>query len=486
MPYKDLREFLSRLEDEGELLIVKSEVNWDLEIGAILRRATDLGEDWPAVQFDQIKDYGVGHSLVANTLSNFRRYALALDLPKETLPLEMVHEYKERLRHQISPKLVNDGPCKENIITGEQVDLYKFPTPKWNTLDGGKYFGTSCCAITKDPETGWVNVAVYRNIIHDKQHLGIFIGKTKHAMMMFQKHKQENKSMPIAITVGQDPINLIAGYHNAEAEESEWEIAGGLRKAPVELVKCETIDLEVPATAEIVIEGEWLPNELREEGPYGEYSGYYGGERAPRPVIRVNAITPRNNAIHTGSILGKPITETHVMSAIGHSAKLEQVLKDQLKLEIKSVYSHPWTIGHAVFVSARRDILGLGKRIAHAIWSSSIGYRKDYVIIVGEDIDVTNLGEVFWAITSRCKPDRDIMIFPNEPASHLLTSLTPEDRRLGKGAHVVMEAAFPADWPKEWVPRVCDWEHIPDEIKALVKRRWREYGFKEPPPGQSN
>ena len=486
MPYKDLREFLSRLEDEGELIRVKSEVNWDLEIGAILRRATDLGEDWPAVQFDRIKDYGDGHSLVANTLSNFRRYALALDLPKETPPLEMVQEYKERLRHWIAPKHVNDAPCKENIIFGEQVDLYKFPTPRWNPLDGGRYFGTSCCAITKDPETGWVNVGVYRNIIHDKHHLGIFIGKVKHARMMFHKYQQEGKPMPIAITVGQDPANYIAGYHTAETGESEWEIAGALRKAPVELVKCETVDLEVPATAEIVIEGEWLPNELREEGPYGEYSGYYGGERAPRPVIRVKAITHRDNAIHTGTILGKPITETHVMAAIAHSAKLDDVLKDQLKLEVKDVYSHPWTIGHAVFVSARRDIPGLGKRIAHTVWSSRIGYRKDYVIIVGEDVDVTNLGEVFWAICSRCKPDRDIMIFPNEPASHLLTSLTPEDRRVGKGAHMIMEATFPADWPKEWVPRVCDWGHIPDEIKALVKRRWREYGFREPPPGQSN
>lgn len=477
MPYKDLRSFIEKIQDEGELLRVKEEVDWYLEIGAFMRKALDEKERY-ALLFEKIKDYPENHKFFGNTFANHSKYALALGLPKNTPVGEIIKEYRKRVANLIKPKIVDDGECKENILKDDEVNLLKFPVPHLHRMDGGRYIGTFHCVITKDPDTGWTNVALYRNMVHDEKTLGIYMHRPHHGAQILRKYVAMGKPMPVAIAIGQEPVNILAAFHSAEAGVSEWEVAGGLRGAPVELIRCETIDLEVPTTAEIVIEGEIPPNELRDEGSFGEYTGYMAGGRAPRPIIRVKCITYRDNPIMTGTLNGKPYTEQHVMISVGLSAMLEKLLIDDLKLGVKAVYYPPSSVLHGVIVSLKQEYPGQAKRVAEAIWASPLGLYSDYVFVVGEDINPTDVEEVLWALCTRCKPDRDITIIQRERASLCLPSLTPEERVKEIGCKILFEALFPAEWPKEWIPTVVDWFDWPTEVRKKVEEKWKNLRLK--------
>lgn len=476
-PYNDLREFISELDKQGQLKRISAQVDWNLELAAIMRKVLD--NSGPAILFENIKGYSPEFPFFSGTLGTYGRYALAMGLSPTVNVHEITKVYRQRVKTPIKPVMVDkkNAPCKENILTGKEINLDKFPTPFWHVRDGGRYMGTFHCVVAKDTDTGWVNVGIYRMVIHDKDHLGILFQPGRHAEAVYKKYEQQGKAMPIAISIGQDPINFIAAYGRFEAQVSEWDMAGALRTKPVQLTKCETVDLEVPATAEIVIEGEVPPFERREEGPFGEYTGYYGGTRAPRPFVNVTCITHRNNPIHTGLMEGKPIQENNILASVENTAAVEDLLMDRLNLDVKAVFDHPWSGVHGVVVSLKPRYPGHVQRIAHAIWGSEVGYHLDYIFAVDDDIDPTNLNEVLWAICTRCKPDRDIHIYRREQASALWPCLLPEEREAGIGARALIDATFPAEWPREWVPIVSDWWDFPEEIRKQVDSRWQKLGF---------
>ena len=475
--FKDLREFIQKLEEEGELKKIKAEVDWNLEMGAIMRKVHDM--EGPAILFEKIKGYPSQNKFFCGGLGTYSKYAIAMGLPRNTSVAEIISEYKKRIKTPIKPKVVDGArsPCKENILTGEEIDLFKFPTPLWHQRDGGRYIGTFHTVSIKDPDSDWVNVGMYRIMIHDKRTLGIMMMPGQHGDVFYKKYEERNQSMPIAVSIGLDPMTAVAAAGHFEALICEWDMAGALRGKPVELVKCETVDLNVPATAEIVIEGEVPPFERKEEGIFGEYTGYYGGERKPRTIINVKCITHRNNPIHTGLFEGKPIQDNNIMSSVQNSAIIGKALKDDLKLDIREVFDHPWSAGHGVIVSMKPLYPGHVNRVAHAIWSMKIGNARDYVFAVGEDVDPTNLNEVFWALCTRCKPNRDIIPIPKDRSSSLWPCLTPDERVKGMGCKVIIDATFPAEWPEDWIPKVCDFLDFNQEIREKVISRWREYGF---------
>jgi len=476
-PFNDLREFIQKLEEEGELKRINAEVDWDLEIGAIMRKVHDV--EGPAILFEKIKDYAKEFNFFCGGLGTYSRYAIAMGVAKDTGIREIIKEYRDRIKSPIKPKILDKtkSPCKENILIGEDIDLFRFPTPFWHQWDGGRYMGTFHTVTVRDPDSDWVNVALYRMMIHDKRTLGIMMMPGQHGNIFYKKYEERNQSMPIAISIGQDPINVIAAAGGFEAGVCEWDMAGALRGKPVELVKCETVDLNIPATAEIVIEGEVLPFERKEEGIFGEYTGYYGGIKSPRPFIKVKCITYRNNPIHTGLLEGKPPQDNCIMLTIQNSALIGKVLEDDLKLGIKEVFDHPWSAGHGIIVSMKPLYPGHVNRVAHAIWSMKLGNQRDYFIAVGEDIDPTNLNEVLWSICTRCKPDRDIIPIPRDRTSILWPCLTPDEREKAIGCKVIIDATFPAEWPTEWIPRVCDFLDYDERVREKVVSRWKEYGF---------
>jgi len=478
MAYADLREYIDRLETEGELKRIKAEVDWNLELGAIMRRANDLRE--PALLFESIKGYPSDCKVLANIVGAtkpnvFGRACLALGLPMNTPAPEIIEEIVRRFENPIKPVLVERGPCKENIVKGKAIDVLKFPVPYFRQLDGGRFIGTWHTDITRDPDSGWVNWGMYRHMVHDGRSIGWLANPGQHGpSIYYQKYESTGKAMPMAIVIGTDPACALASISLVASHVNEVDLAGGLRGKPVELIKCETIDLEVSATAEIVLEGEVLPNERKLEGPFGEYTGYFASDKAPRPVFHVKCITHRNQPILPVSTPGKPFDDTTFVYSLCGSAALTMDLR-KMGFPFKSLYLTPSMM--AVIVSAKETYPGYVHTLSSAIWGSKVGIYRPVIIVVGEDIDVTNMDEVMWALTTRVHPVRDIHVKKRAPSHPLFPFLSPEERTNLIGAAVCYDAAFPSEW-KEKTPKIADFEHAwPEGIRKLVISRWKEYGF---------
>ena len=284
MAFNDLREFIERLEEEDELIRIKKLVDWDLEAGGIARRATELKA--PAPLFENIKDYP-GYRLLSAQVGPsakkdryYCRMAMAMEMKPESGPEEIIEEYIKRKSNPIKPVLVSNGPCKENIFIEDNVDLERFPVPIIHEGDGGRYIGSWHAVATKDLDTEWVNWGMYRLMLHDKETMGSVIVPPQHiGRMFFQKYEPKNLPMEFAVIIGAEPITPMIAGSPIPAGINEMDIIGAIRGKPLDVVKCETVDLVVPATAEIIIEGEVLPNTRLDEGPFGEYVGYRASKR---------------------------------------------------------------------------------------------------------------------------------------------------------------------------------------------------------------
>lgn len=330
MPYADLRAYIERLEKEGDLKKIGAEVDWNLELGAIMRRANDLRE--PALLFENIKGYPADYRVLANMVgasapNPYGRLCRALELPVDTHPLAIIDELLRRFQSPVKPVLVDRAPCKEHILKGEEIDLFTLPVPYFRAYDGGRFIGTWHTDITRNPDLNWVNWGMYRHMLLDKRTIAWLANPGQHGpAMYYQYYEARGEAMPMAIVIGTDPACSLASMSLVSPRIDEADIAGGLRGQAVELVKCETSDLQVPATAEIVLEGEVMPGERRQEGPFGEYPGYFASDAAPRPVVRINCVTHRTRPILTVSSPGKPFDDTTFVYALCGSAALTMEL----------------------------------------------------------------------------------------------------------------------------------------------------------------
>jgi len=487
--FRDLREFLDLLEAHGELQRVKEEVDWNLEIGAIVRRCYDLGA--PAPFFEKVKDYPKGYRALGAPLgpssrkghSLYARTAMALGLGPDTPVKEIMDCYLQRKERPIKPVLVKSGPCKENVLLGKDLDLLKFPVPLIHGGDGGRYIGTWHTVVTKDPDSSWVNWGMYRLMVHDRNTMGCLFPVQQHIGQMYQKYEARNLPMPAAVAIGGQPVIPIVSCSQLPPYVNEVEIAGALQGEPIALVKCETLDLEVPATAEIVLEGEVLPHERRTEGPFGEYMGYEAGKASPKPVFRVNAITYRNDPIFTFSSMGMPIHEGQTVTTVIKGAEIYAELR-RLGLPVKGVFIPPYAVGHMAVISTETPFINFAKRVAHAVWATKPGLFTYYIVVVEADVDPTNMDEVIHAIATKCHPVNGI-----HPVSHipgfpvLLPFLPPKERLLGDAAGVIFDCTWPKDWPAETIPVKATLENLwPREIQEKVLKKWESYGFKAAEP----
>lgn len=479
MAYKDLRQYLKRLEEEGELTHIKAEVDWDLEIGGISRRAIDRRSG--ALLFHNIKGYPPEYRVLSNPLGPgnpiHALFCLALDQPKDTPILDLINWFARKTNEYIRPIIVDSAPCKENILKGDQINLLKFPVPRIHGIDGGRFIGTWHVDITKDPDTGWVNWGMYRHQLQDERRIGWLAIPAQHGpMIYYQKYEARGQAMPMAICIGTDPLSAIVAASGLPAQTNEVDIIGAMQGQPVELVKCETIDLEVPASSEIVIEGYVAPQERLLEGPFGEYTGYSSGGRAPRPVFHAQCVTHRNKPIMTMSNMGKPWDEVAIIYSVAVSAMLAEELRKR-GIPFRAVYAPP--PGMAPIVAARSQYAGFIHSVASTIWSSKSGIYRPYVIMVGEDVDPTNMEDVFWCLTSRLHPSKGIHIHEDAPAQALFPFISQVEREAGRGARVAIDATFPPDWPDEEVPKVMDFENgWPADVRQKVLSRWMEYGIR--------
>lgn len=488
MSYADMREFMDALAATGEMITVDAEVDWNLEIGAITRRACEIGA--PAVHFTKIKGYPEGYSILGGPLAGgtrniFSRVAIALELDPDLSYQELLAEFGRRINHPIKPYQVATGPCKENILLGKEVNLFKFPAPYIHEGDGGRYLDTLGITITQDPDSAWVNWGVYRQMIHTKNRLGGTVNPFQHiGMMYYQKYEPRGIPMPFAVALGTDPTCMIAGSVAVPAGVNEADIAGGLRGEPIQLVKCETNELLVPATSEIVLEGVIMPRERWDEGPFGEATGYRASPRMPRPVFRVECITHRNNPILPLSNTGVPVDETDTLN---HGLSYVVTLVESFKsagLPVTGIYSPPEMIGNMLVVCVKKDHPGIAHEVASVLRSSKVGVFFPYLVVCDDDIDATRLDQVLHAVVTKCHPKRGIEILNPVPSHPLQPFLDLEDRRWARGASMTMDCTWPTEWDIERhvPPRISFEQTYPQAVKEKVIQGWSEvYGLTEQP-----
>jgi len=467
---KDVRGFIAKCEEEGILQRIKAEVDWDLEASHIAK----LNEErkGPALLFENIKGYD--SPLLMSTCTTTERLAIIMGMPKNSTLVDLMREWVEKGKDGIPPKIVDSGPCKENKMTGDEVDLFKFPVPKFYPRDGGRFFGTAHFVVTKDPDSGWVNVGTYRLQLLDKDILGTQFIKGKHADIMLKKYQALGKPMPVAVVVGCDPLMFLMGGARLSAFTSEYDLAGSIRGEAIEVVKCETNDLIVPAGAEIVVEGEVDADAFMPEGPFGEYTGYYSGVGTdPRNFIKVNCITHRNNPIFMSTTVGRAVTDTHMTLALAYGATLWQQLVDMKIPGIQAVYCPPEAAGRFIaIISLKQMYPGHSDQVLTAAISTEMGaYGLKTVIVVDEDIDPWDISRVMYAVAFRFQPNRSQVI--KRGRSTPLDPSLPLDARWITG-RLLMDATIPYDWKDKPIPITLD-----EDMVKKVEGRWAELGFQD-------
>lgn len=469
----DVREFLEVLKEAGDLTVVEREVDWDLELGAISRRACEL--DGPAVWFRSVKDYP-GHSVVANPIATWRRAALALGLPAST-PIPKIYEtYIERESQPIPPRVVRDAPVKDVVLSGSSADLNALPAPMIHEGDGGRYLGTWCIACTRAADTPWLNWGTYRFMVHDQSTLVGWPLPTSHfGKMLLEQYVPRNRPMPVAIAIGADLPSHLAATSTYRLGHDEAALAGGLAARPVDLIRCETSDLLVPATSEIVIEGEVLPDRIAQEGPYGEYPGYRSGEMGRGVLCRVTAITHRKYPIMTMDCTGLKDCAS-IVTALGGGVAIRRTL-ERHEIPVTAVYVPPEGAVHIAVVAVSRGGPDIARRILEALTARRVYLSK--IIVVDADIDVFNMTEVVHALATRCHPTRGIQQTVYVGRAQTLTPYySRAERATRTGATAVFDATWPPDLPLEDTPvRATFQGTYPAELRERIVADWHAYGF---------
>ena len=476
MPFKDLRQFIDKLEDEGEARRIEEEIAWNLEVGAMIRRSNEAG--LPAPFFQRIKGFPNGYRLFGEVLGSTKRIAITMDMDSSTRVSELVEEFVRRKKKPIKPVLVENAPCKENIHIGDDVNLLEFPVPMIHRGDGGRYIGSFHITICKDLDSGWINWGTYRHMLHDKNTIGIQAGPQRHVRkIQSQSWEPKGKAMEIAIAIGVDPVLNLCAVTPLPHGISEADVAGGVRGEPVELVMCETVDIPVPATAEIIIEGEIVPGETMDEGPFGEYTGYIGGHSEPRPVIHVKAVSHRNNPILTMGCEGIPITQSHTIPSVTWAAELLDLLKAR-GFPITGVSVFAETASMLTVVAVKAGHADMVDDMAHMIWGSTIGRNLPWIIFVEEDVDPFNLADVMHALVSKCHPYRGIVRLNHTSGMALHPWLSRHEQKFMLGAKAYFDCTWPRDWQPSDIPIRCSFENIyPPDIKEKVLQIWSKYGY---------
>lgn len=462
LAWQDLRQFLSYLEKKGLLQRVSVPVDLDQEVGAICRRVMDA--NGPAIWFEQPGNSHI--PVVVNILGTRERYAMALGVE----PKDLHRQWIARTAKPMEPMLVDGrvAPCKQNILTGSAVDLGRFPVPVWNELDGGPYI-TFGGVISKDPLTGIRNVGMYRLQVHDRNHLGILAAPYTH--LSLQRAKAPGTPFPVAIVIGADPMIHACASASVPFGMDEVSLAGALRQEPIAVTACETIPLEVPANAEIVIEGEILPGVTRMEGPFGEFTGYYG-PALERTVIEVKAITFRDNPIFLATYEGKPPQESNVVTSIPREA---EILRTVPIPGVKSV--HVTNGGCGAFIAVvgiEKPFEGYGKMIGLSVLGTNPGRYIKVLIVVDDDIDVYNWTEVEWAVATRVQPHRDVEIITGVTGLILDPSLPREEKISGSSrtSKMIIDAT---GYDASSYESAC----LPSrEAMEKVQREWSKYGLR--------
>ncbi|KIU18186.1 UbiD family decarboxylase [Mycolicibacterium llatzerense] len=471
MPFDDFRSFLTALRDQGQLIEVARPVALELEVAKAMRKSAATGG--PAIVFN---NNGTKFPLVGGIYNSRAKALLAYGCTEENAFGDIVN----RLKTRIPPVYVDDGPVHENVILGDDIDLSILPVPRYSPDDGGPYI-TPGIVVSHDPETGVPDIGHYRcEIIDSKTMTLMAIPNHRFAKNQAKALAMGHKTFRAALVIGVDPMIAYTGPIQVPEDTNDWEVVGGMRGAAVELVKCRTNDVSVPAHAEVVIEFEVDFTETVTEGPLGEYTGYYT-PASPKPVVRPTAITHRNDAYFQALLTGRPTTENHILKQLSFEASFFDMMRQQFPTIEKVSIPASGGVYFRVVISMRQRFAGEARSLILAAMGSNL--RPKQVVVVDPDIDVYDSEQVEWAMAFRTQPARDVIIvegLPGGPLDPTADESLPPDQRTGSA--IGTDATYPYGTIVKKVGDVCGpalEEHGGRVVEVADVPGWREYEFPE-------
>ncbi|MFN9170422.1 MAG: UbiD family decarboxylase, partial [Dolichospermum sp.] len=482
---RDLRGFIKILEERGQLKRISALVDPDMEIAEISNRMLQKGG--PGLLFENVK--GASFPVAVNLMGTVERICWAMNMEKPE-ELETLGKKLSMLQQPKPPKKISQAidfgkvlfdvvkakpgrdffpPCQQVVIQGQDLDLNKLPLIRPYPGDAGKII-TLGLVITKDCETGIPNVGVYRLQLQSQNTMTVHWLSVRGGARHLRKAAERGKKLEVAIALGVDPLIIMAAATPIPVDLSEWLFAGLYGGSGVNLARCKTVDLEVPADSEFVLEGTITPGEVLPDGPFGDHMGYYGGVE-DSPLVRFQCMTHRKDPVYLTTFSGLPPKE-EAMMAIALNRIYTPILRQQVS-EIVDFFLPMEALSYkAAIISIDKAYPGQARRAALAFWSAlpQFTYTK-FVIVVDKDINVRDPRQVVWAISSKVDPTRDVFILPNTP----FDTLDFASEKLGLGGRMGIDATtkIPPETEHEWgSPLKSD-----PRVAAMVERRWQEYGL---------
>ena len=482
MAYQDLQSFLEDLEKAHELLRIKEPISPYLEITEITDRISK--QHGPALLFENVVGYET--PVLTNAFGSFKRITMALSVNSlETLgqqildflqveaPDSLIKKLKllPKLRHlsNMFPKLIKTAPCQEVVLKDEEVDLNKFPILHCWPLDGGRFI-TLPLVFTKHPITKVRNVGMYRMQVYDKMTTGMHWHPQKGGAQHYRVAEELGQRLEVAVSIGPEPAMTYAATAPLPEDIDEVFLAGFLKNGPVEMVKCLTIDQEVPANSQIVLEGYVEPGERRKEGPFGDHTGYYSLPD-DYPVFHITCITHRKDLIYPATIVGRPPQEDCYLAKVTERLFLPLIKKQlpeivDINLPIEGVFHN------LAFISIDKRYPGHAKKVIHAIWGIGQMAFTKIVVVFDKDVNVQDISEVIWRLGNNIDPKRDI-VFVEGPVD-VLDHASPLPM-LGNKMGIDATRKWPEEgFTREWPPLI----EMTSEVKEKIDKLWGRLGIK--------
>ena len=483
MPHHDLRDFLDALDGAGELRRHDAAVDTHLAMGAVVQRIAEKGG--PAVQFTALSQGPAGASLVGGTLSRgtkniWAKVAVALGLDPQIRHPALLEELVKRLEAPVKPMQVRNGPCKDNVLRDSAIDLEKIAAPFLHAGDGGRCMTSWSATVVQEPGSNYVVWDVIPHLVADARELTAPIRQDSAVGRVFARHRAAGTPMPFAIVLGGPPVvQLAAAFRRARGTVSSPDLAGSLQRGPLQLVRCETSSLMVPATAEMVIEGVVHPSRTAEPQAFPGPFGYVTPDGPPSYVWEVTAITHRNEPVLPFASWGVPVNEIHIARSLDCDTQLKQEFLRR-GTPARHVFTPPWLAANVVAVSTKVPYAAFSQAISGMVRNAEATKYVPYILVCDDDIDITNPVSLFHAMVTKCKPGRDTWQIGNARAAADAPYLDAEGRRFGRGAAMILDCTWPLDWDRSIAvpPRVAFDQCYPKELQERVLASWtKDLGF---------
>lgn len=480
MPFEGLGEYVEALEKAGELKRVKTKVSADLEVAEIMRRLM-YQNDQPAVLFENVE--GSDMQILGNAFGTMKRLQIALEMEDFTeigtriteltrmkMPSGMLNKLKmlPKLSEigEYGPKYVDSGPVTE-VVETDKASLNSMPVLKSFAGDAGRFI-TFGMTVTKHPETEIRNLGVYRiQIIYDK-HAIMHWQTHKRGAQHFKMMKEQNKKIEVAIVIGADPATVFSAVAPVPEGMDKYLFSGIARKKGVKLVQCKTVDIDVPANAEIVLEGFVDPNDMRMEGPFGDHTGYYTPAE-PFPTFTLTGIMRRKNPIYLTTVVGKPVLEDAYIGKVIERSFLPLIQMFHPEVVDFSMPGAGWFQGLAI-ISIKKTYPGQARKVMMGLWGMGQLALTKMFVVVDSDVNVHDMDDVIWAVTTRFDPARDTMIVDNAPTD----TLDPASPLVNLGSKMGIDATQKTR-EEGYMREIQQLAVVDKETKALVDRKWKEY-----------